>query len=99
MQKVISRAEMRGKKLDGDCKNAKISKNECGIDDNRCFCYGLRDYSTEEYFEKCYKCGAFVNNAKPLRAYPGDEKELFMEREYGDFEACLKKNRRADNGK
>ena len=43
MKKVISRAEMRGRQLDDDCKNAKISKNEYGIDDNRCFCYGLRD--------------------------------------------------------
>ena len=91
MEKVISRAEMRGKKLDDDCKNAKISKNEYGIDDNRCFCYGIRDYSTEEYLEKCYKCGAFVNNAKPWKAYPRDEKELFMEREYGNFEKGIQK--------
>lgn len=100
MKKVISRAEMRGRQLDDDCKNAKISKNEYGIDDNRCFCYGLRDCSTEEYLGKCYKCGAFVNNAKPLKVYPKDEKELFMDREYGDIENGIKKAlRRADDGK
>ena len=67
MGKVISRAEMRGKKLDDDCVKAKICSNEFGLNDNRCFCYGLIDCSTESYLEKCIDCGAFVDNAKPLQ--------------------------------
>lgn len=43
----MSRAKLRGKKLDADCKNAKITTNECGTEDNRKFCYGLLDMSTE----------------------------------------------------
>ena len=39
--KTISRAVMRGKPLDKDCKRAYISKHEYGPNDNRCFCNGL----------------------------------------------------------
>lgn len=35
--KTISRAVMRGKPLDKDCKRAYISKHEYGPNDNRCF--------------------------------------------------------------
>ena len=63
---IISRAKMRGKALDYDCKKAKISTNESGPQDNRLFCYGLIDCSTESYLEKCINCGAFVDSAKPL---------------------------------
>lgn len=60
------RATLRGKPLDDDCKKAKISKHEYGMNDNRCFCYGLIDMSTEELLPKCIKCGAYCLNAKPL---------------------------------
>lgn len=60
-----TRVDLRGKPLDKDCKNAKISTNVYGIDDNRKFCYGLCDASTEEPLEKCNKCGAFEYNAEP----------------------------------
>lgn len=59
------RAEQRGKQLDEDCKKAKISIHEYGMSDKRKFCYGLMDMMTEEAFEKCVKCGAYVNNSKP----------------------------------
>lgn len=55
---IISRAKMRGK--------AKISTNESGPQDNRLFCYGLVDCSTDDYLKKCIECGAFVENAKPI---------------------------------
>ena len=56
---IISRAKMRGKALDYDCKKAKISTNESGPQDNRLFCYGLIDCSTDDYLKKCIECGAF----------------------------------------
>ena len=67
LKQTISRAKMRGKKLDDDCKKAKISKYESGQHDPRNFCYGLTDCSTEFYLEKCIECGAFATNAKPLK--------------------------------
>lgn len=60
------RASIRGKHLDDDCKKAKISRHEYGMDDNRCFCYGLIDMSTEALLPKCIECGAYCLNAKPL---------------------------------
>lgn len=50
---MISRAKIRGKKLDEDCKRACTSTNEYGSDDDRVFCYGLIDCSTDELIEKC----------------------------------------------
>ena len=60
--KRISRAQLRGASLDSDCKMAEISKHESGPDDNRCFCYGLIDLSTEFPLDKCRNCGAYVMN-------------------------------------
>jgi len=62
----ISRRQIRGKALDDDCETAKISRNEYGVHDKRCFCYGLIDRSTESYLKKCIECSAFADNAKPL---------------------------------
>lgn len=99
MKSEISRKELRGQNLDDDCKTANIAENEYGEFDNRCFCYGLTDCSTESYLEKCIKCGAFVSNAKPLKDHSDaiskkdyrDEKDLFMERECSDFEVTVRK--------
>lgn len=38
---MISRAKLRGKALDNDCKTAHITSHEYGLDDDRVFCYGL----------------------------------------------------------
>ena len=95
--KHISRKELRGKNLDDDCKKANIAKNEYGKFDNRCFCYGLIDDSTESYLEKCIGCGAFVDNAKPLKVYPRDEKELFMEMNAGILKEICERLRRTVN--
>ena len=62
---MISRAKIRGKKLDEDCKRANISTNEYGPDDDRVFCYGLVDCSTDELIEKCKNCKALAYNATP----------------------------------
>jgi hypothetical protein len=62
---IISREKIRGKSLDDDCKEAQISRNEYGLQDHRCFCYGLIDCSTESYLKKCVECHAFTDNAKP----------------------------------
>ena len=60
------RAAQRGKPLDGDCYKARISKHEYGMNDNRCFCYGLcAPHSVYEVHTKCLECGAYVDNAKP----------------------------------
>lgn len=60
------RAELRGKPLDEDCKKANISTHEFGMSDNRKFCYGIYEMSTEETLDKCKSCGAYVYNAKPI---------------------------------
>ena len=50
--KRCTRADLRGKPLDKDCKIAKISTNEYGPEDNRKYCYGGIEMSTEETLEK-----------------------------------------------
>jgi hypothetical protein len=60
---MANRSQLRGEKLDADCRKANISTNECGIKDNRKFCYGLEDASTECLLFKCRKCGAHVSKA------------------------------------
>ena len=67
--KRVSRAQLRGKRLDIDCKNCYTTTNEYGEDDKRVFCYGLYDVENEGIviFKKCRECGAYVENAKPLK--------------------------------
>lgn len=62
---MINRAKIRGKKLDEDCKRAHTSTHEYGPDDDRVFCYGFVDYSTDELLEKCQNCKALAWNATP----------------------------------
>lgn len=62
---MINRAKLRGKKLDEDCKSCYTSSHEYGLDDDRVFCYGIVDYSTDELIEKCKICKALVWNATP----------------------------------
>ena len=62
---MISRAKIRGEKLDEDCKKAYTTSNEYGLDDDRVFCYGLVDYSTDELIEKCKNCKALAYNSTP----------------------------------
>ena len=63
--KTISRAIVRGKPLDNDCKRANVSTHEFGSNDNKCFCYGLYvPYNDWEIQQKCLECAAYVDNAK-----------------------------------
>ena len=62
---MISRAKIRGKKLDEDCKRACTTTNEYGSDDDRVFCYGLIDCSTDDLIEKCRNCKALADNSTP----------------------------------
>lgn len=64
--KRVTRAELRGKRLDDDCKKAYTSNHEFGENDNRVFCLGLYDIETDYILDKCWPCRAFVDNAKPL---------------------------------
>ena len=68
--KRVSRAQLRGKPLDDDCRIAGISKHECGPDDQRCFCYGLKDMMTDDLVDKCWDCPAYAMNATPLKEEP-----------------------------
>ena len=63
-----NRGQLRGEKLDKDCYKAQISTHECGIKDNRKFCYGLIDASTECLLPKCIECGAHVSNATMIES-------------------------------
>ena len=60
MKSMISRKKLRGKGLDKDCKTAHTTSHEYGLDDDRVFCYGLGDPSTDEPLEKCKMCNAFI---------------------------------------
>ena len=62
----INRAKLRGKPLEKNCKKARLSTHECGIKDNRIFCYGLIDGATEELIEECRDCKANVIFAERL---------------------------------
>ena len=62
----MSRNELRGKPLFLFCYKANTTKNEFGKDDNRIFCYGLNDSSTEELIDECKKCKANVIYAEPI---------------------------------
>ena len=64
--KRVTRAELRGKKLDDDCKRAYTSSNEFGEDDNRVLCHGLYDIESDCILDKGLSCGAFACKAKPL---------------------------------
>lgn len=70
--KKINRANLRCKQLDRDCYGCRTTTGEYGKDDNRVFCYGLVDRKTDEHLCKCKECGAFVENAKPLKEQPNE---------------------------
>lgn len=65
---MINRAKLRGKPLNSDCKRANRTTHEYGEKDDRVYCYGLyEDMSDWMILKKCRECGAFVDNAKPLK--------------------------------
>ena len=64
--KKISRAKLRGKPLNFDCRRARTTQCEYGKKDYRVFCYGLYQDRMEEIREECLNCKAYVMNAEPL---------------------------------
>lgn len=65
--KRINRAQLRGKPLiPYFCVNARTTTHESGDNDNRIFCHGFIDCSTEELCDECYKCKANVRYAEPM---------------------------------
>lgn len=63
--KRVSRAQLRGQKLDDDCKRyGHTTTNEYGREDKRVYCCGLYNLMTDEPLEKCKVCKAFVKNEK-----------------------------------
>ena len=65
---MINRAKLRGKPLDSDCKKAHRTTHECGMKDDRVYCYGLlKDMSEWQIKEKCRKCGAYIDNITPWK--------------------------------
>ena len=69
---MINRAKLRGKPLDTDCKKAHRTAHECGMKDDRVYCYGLlEDMSDWQILKKCRECGAYIDNITPLE---GDTK-------------------------
>ena len=66
--KRITRAQLRGKPLDSDCKlYGRTDPYQYGTKDKRCFCTGIWNLMYEAIEEKCYECGAYVGNAEPLK--------------------------------
>lgn len=63
--KRVNRAQLRGKPLDEDCKRTYRTSHQYGSDDNRVFCYGLRNMFDDRLLRKCRECGAHVDNAEP----------------------------------
>lgn len=61
---MINRAQLRGRPLDDNCKWACRAPQQYGLNDDRVFCYGLQNYTNDEYLDKCKTCGAFVYNAE-----------------------------------
>lgn len=65
--KRITRATMRGKPLDDDCRKiARSDSGQYGPNDRRCFCTGIIDMMNDEYLPKCRSCRALNIGAWPL---------------------------------
>ena len=72
--KKVTRAELRGKPLNRDCYKANTTTNECGIDDNRVFCFGLYKDKMDELRDECLNCKANVIYAdQPTEKGGGDD--------------------------
>ena len=65
---MINRAKLRGRPLDSDCKKAYRTTHECGMKDDRVYCYGLyEDMSDWQIREKCRECDAYIDNITALK--------------------------------
>lgn len=65
--KRINRAQLRGEPLiPFFCGLARTTTHECGEHDNRIYCHGMIDCSTDELCDECYKCKANVRYVEPM---------------------------------
>lgn len=66
--KRLTRAQLRGERLEKDCYRAKTTTHEYGVNDNRVFCYGLVDLEFESlpHIPMCENCAALVWNSEPM---------------------------------
>lgn len=65
--KRITRAQLRGKPLDEDCKKyGRSNSGQCGSWDKRCFCTGIWNRMYDEFERKCLTCPAWDNNADAI---------------------------------
>lgn len=62
---MITRAKLRGRKLDKDCRRAHTTTHEYDKNDNRIFCYGLCRAGGEIVLPECIVCKAYAYNAEP----------------------------------
>ena len=64
--KRVTRATLRGKPLDDDCrKYGRTDPGQYGEADKRCFCTGILNLMREDLEDKCRACGAYGGNAEP----------------------------------
>lgn len=62
-----TRAQMRGKPLDDDCKKyGRPDSGQFGPEDRRCFCTGMLDRMTDDIVDKCRECAAWNALATPI---------------------------------
>ena len=77
IKRKISRAELRGKPLEPECKKANTTTNEYGKDDNRVYCYGLFQNNIHGFgswiADCCRNCKAYVENSTPLSEVKDNE--------------------------
>lgn len=70
--KRVTRAQLRGKPLDTDCKRwGKPDPYQFGLKDKRCFCTGILDCMTDDVDNKCKECAAWNALATPIEASEG----------------------------
>ena len=68
--KRITRATLRGKPLDEDCKKyGRSNSGQFGVWDKRCFCTGIWNKMYEDFEQKCYMCSAW-EQYEGLEKYP-----------------------------
>lgn len=69
--KRVTRTDLRGKALEPYCKSANTTTHEFGKEDNRVYCYGLRQNNISGFgdwlADCCRECKAYVDNATPLK--------------------------------
>lgn len=68
-----TRAQMRGKPLDDDCKRyGRPDPYQYGENDKRCFCTGIWNKMYEEIERDCLTCNAWNGNAEPPKEEDND---------------------------